>query len=235
MSKEKGKTISDWIECAKNTLASLEKLESDKDSDMARLSASELPHFEELRLPYSDFLKENNRLMQFLNRHERVTIRALPTPEGRKKGFTRKYEKNWPSAFEECMQFLKPVIKENGEYFTVGLTAYEPNDYGFILISGEKYIRGEIGKSLEDLSHGDETPIVSFVLDRGKTGHLEDKIIWLKREDDSAAKVLLRTLNCIKAPFDNFNPIFLEGYFEGVVTKTGIKFLDYKINPAYLS
>ena len=231
---KKGKTISDWIVRARGTPASLEEFESDKDSDMARLSASELPHFEEFRLPYHDFIRENNRLMQFLSKHERVTIRALPTPEGRKKGFTRKYEKNWPSAFEKCMQFLEPVVKGNEEYFTVGLTAYEPNEYGFVLIPGERYIRAEIAHDVEKLSHGEEDPLVSLVIDKAKIGHLEDKITWLKKEDPEAAKALLEALNCIQAPFDSFDPIFLEGYFEGVITKTGIKFIDYKTNQSYL-
>jgi len=229
-----GKTISNWIAEARKRNVDLEVFKTSKKQDMSRLRSLELPQFDSFDVPYTEFRKDSKTLMKFLKKHRRITIRALPTPSGDKKGFTREYENNWPSSFRSCMQFLGKIIKGNIKDYDVGISAWEPNDYGFILISGERYIRAEIARNVENLSHGEESPISSFVLDRAKVGHLEDKIIWLIKEGESAT-ILLKALRAIKAPFDSFNSIFLEGYFEGVVTKTGIRFLDYKSNPAYLS
>jgi hypothetical protein len=228
-----GKTFSDWAVEARKRKLNLESFEINKRQDMSRLRNSELPQLDSFDIPYTEFRKDNEALKKFLKRHRRITIRALPNGKGRQKGFTRKYEKDWSSSFRSCMKFLKAIVKGNVEDYDVGITAWEPNDYGFILISGERYIRAEIAQDVEKLSHGAETPLSSLVLDRAKVGHLEDKITWLIREEESA-KVLLKAIQAIKAPFDSFDPIFLEGYFEGVVTKTKTYFLDYKTNPAYL-
>ncbi|OGJ20410.1 hypothetical protein A3K73_00155 [Candidatus Pacearchaeota archaeon RBG_13_36_9] len=227
-----GKTISDWIVEARKRKVDLENFDSDKKEDMLRLKKYELPQFHYLELPYSEFSEDNPKLKDFFSRYKGVCIRAIPNQGGKIKGFTRKYKMGRLS-YKKCRKFLDGVIRENVKDYDIVMNDWEPNIYGFVLISGPRHVFGEIGKNLETLSHGDETPLATFDIDRRKIGHLENKITWLNKEDEEAAKYLLKALNHIKAPWDNFDPVFLRGYFEGVVTKTGIKFLDYKTNQAY--
>ncbi len=229
-----GSTISDWIEEAKRTKVNLSRLDTEKREDMARLRNSTLPQFDSFDLPYSEFNKNNRELIKFLRKNEKVTIRALPNERGKVKGFTRKYEIGHPSSFESCMEFLKGVVKEDVDDYDVGMTNWEYNHYGFVLISTPRFVFGELGRRLDNLSHGLEIPLASFVIDKAKVGHLEDKTYWMQARNRKAVSLLLNAQKFIREPFDKFNPLFLEGYFEGVITKSGPRFLDYKVNPSYL-
>ena len=229
-----GGTISDWIEKAKRTKADLNALDTKKREDMARLRNCRLPQFDSFDLPYSEFSKDNEELMEFIKKNRRVTIRALPNESGKAKGFTRQYRIGWPCNYHSCKGFLNEIISWNVNDYDVGMTAWEHNHYGFVLISAPRFVFGELGKKLVDLSHGLEIPLASFVVDRSRVGHLEDKTRWIGARSRKSASQLLEALKYIKEPSDNFNPSFIEGYFEGVVTKSGVKFLDYKVNPAYL-
>jgi hypothetical protein len=229
-----GGTISDWIEIARRTKVDLSGLDTKKREDMERLRNSGLPQFDSFDLPYSEFTKDNKELMMFIRKNERVTIRALPKESGKAKGFTREYEIGWPCSYDSCRGFLNEVIAGNVDDYDVGMTSWEYNHYGFVLISSPKFVFGELGKRLDNLSHGLEVPLASFVVDRSGVGHLEDKTRWIKARNKKSASKLLEALKHIKEPSDNFNPSFLEGYFEGVITKSGVKFLDYKVNQAYL-
>lgn len=230
MSGNTGRTISDWVEKAKGTKVDLSCFKETKREDMARLRNSGLPQFDSFDLPYLEFRVDNSELMGFLKKYKKVTIRALPNEQGQLRGFTRKYQTGYPSDFRSCMGFLESVVKENVSDYNVGLTSWERNKYGFVFISGERFVFGELGRKLDDLSHGLEIPIASFVIDQASVGHLEDKITWTKGQSLS----LLKALSYIKEPFDNFNPRFLRGYFKGVITKSSVKFLDYKTSPSYL-
>ena len=205
-----------------------------KTEDMQRLQHSGLPQFPSITLPYAEFHKQNLVLMKFISQNQGVCVRALPKPEGLQQGFTRGYQYG-KIGFEECERFLKEKIQEPFDLWDVGLTEWEPNANGFVIISGSKSIRGEIGINLETLSHGQEIPLAIFEIDRRMTGHLANKTSWPLVRDPAAAAVLWRAYRCITFPGGNFQPYCRRGYFEGITTQKGaIKFMDFKTNEAYL-
>lgn len=231
-----GKTISDWIIEAKRRNKDLEKFHTEKKEDLQRLEEARdaLPQFHSITLPYSEFKRSNERLMEFISKYKGFCVRALPNERGKERGFARRNKRGYLS-FEECKKFLSEIIQKNKEDYDVGISDWEPSKFGFILISGTRNIYGEIGNDLEALSHGTEEVLASFAIDKAKIGHLENKTTWGIEKNKEAKKYLLKALSYIKAPFDNFNPIFLPGYFEGTILESGdVRFLDYKINKAYL-
>lgn len=243
MEKKQGLTMSDWIvqmrKCNQGNLA--KKAGTNKLEDLARLRNSSLPQY--VCLPqyawfdcsFWEFTNKNNHLMEFFSRYRGVCVRALPNQIGIQKGFTRKYKFGHLS-FAECLDFLRENINGPKQLWDVSLSEWTPQKYGFILQSGLLHVRGEIGMRLDNLSHGLEEPLAGFIIDKTGIGHITDKTRWFARKDESAARDLWKSVEYIKAPWDNFDPFFLNGYFEGCITqgKDEVKFIDYKTSEFYL-
>jgi hypothetical protein len=233
-----GETMSDWIVSLRQAgqPAIAKRLSTNKIEDLEKLRKSGLPQFRWFDTSYQQFNGNNLGLLRFFAEHQGVCVRALPNTEGLQRDFTRKYKFGFLS-FEDCLKFLRANIQEPADLWEVSLSEWEPHEYGFILQSGARFVRGEIGLQLDDLSHGKEVPLASFEFDRAGLGYISDKTKWLTCRNLDAKCSLWRAFSYIRAPWDNFDPICLGGYFEGVITKRRgeIKFIDYKTNLAYLT
>ena len=233
-----GNTMSHW-EVAMRKAGFVDRadgLHSEKLKDMLRLRESGLPQFAFLDIPYTDFLRDSSLVGDFIRRYGGICVRALPNNEGAKRGFTRAYKMGYLS-LEECSRFLHDKIVNNRELWDISLTEWAPNKAGFVIISGERHVLGEIGRSLEDLSHGKEEPLARFTIDCSLVGHVIDKTIWEAkgRHKSHYQKLLWNAFQYICIPGGNFDPYCLRGYFEGAVIQDGrVKFLDYKVNEIYL-
>ena len=230
------KTISDYV--VKLRSLGLEKqaenFHTEKIKDMERLRKSGLPQFNWLKLPYSEFNIQNTELIDFLSKYNGFVIRALPTEQGYKKGFTRRSKRGFFS-FEDCKDFLTSIIKTNRNYYDVGITNWEPTKCGGIIISKAENLRAEFDIELDQLEHGETIPFISFLIDFTKLGHISDKTTHYLKQTFKNEKLSRKVLDCLTLNKDSFNPLFKRGYFEFVITKTNkIRFLDYKVNPMYL-
>lgn len=229
-----GKTMSDISKLAKEKgIASIADKVTLKQEKMRILMQSGLPQYDCRILPYSEFNSSNSELMQFFEAHlaqgEGFCVRALPTEEGIKTGFTRKFKYGFLT-FQDCTEFLKEKVKDISLY-DVGLTSWVPSDYGMVIIAGMeagRCILGEIGKKVDDLTAGRETPLAGFTIDRRVVGHLEDKTNWHICNEEAARDFLWGALRENVCLGDSFNPFVRYGYFEAVVTKEHkTKFIDY--------
>jgi len=246
-----GKTISDFIKSAEqSSIKELQdwakRIHTDKMSDLERLGTLDLPQYALFNLAYTDFNKNNRDLTDFFNRcifdNMKFVVRAIPTNEGKKHGYTRNPRIGLKD-FEESDQFLKSVIKSGEEnLWGVGITSISPQIYGGVIISGIKddsgcrrFVYGELSEHLDKLTAGEEDPLASFLLDRGGLGHIENKTKWLLEKDLLAKQLLWKCFRTYIARGESFNPLIWEGYFEFVVTeKREFKFVDYKDNEEYL-
>ena len=229
-----GKTMSDIAKLSKekglNSIADKITLKQEK---MRILMNSDIPQYDCRILPYLEFNKENNELMQFFDMHlaqgEGVCVRALPTQEGIRNGFTRKFKYGFLT-FQDCTEFLKEKVKDDSLY-DVGLTSWIPSDYGIAIISGiqdRKVILAEIGKGVDTLTSGRETPLAGFTIDRSVVGHLENKTVWHIDKDKKARDFLWKTVRKHICLGDGFNPFVRYGYFEAVITQRDeLRFIDY--------
>jgi len=225
-------SIRDWILAARERGIDLDRLDSDKQEDARNLEKSGLPIYDSFRCLYIEFTETNKLLSEFIARYNGFVVRALPLPH--RKDLQRK-PKIGLCSFRECREFLKRAVEGNEQDYSVLISEWGPQDYGGILISGDRYIFGEIGRGLDTLSFGHETPLASFEIDRAKVGHLENKTEWKCKEDKRAKNFLWKALYYIKKGSDNFDPYFIRGYFEFVVTETEkIRFVDFKDNERYL-
>ncbi|MFA7708081.1 MAG: hypothetical protein WCX73_03965 [Candidatus Pacearchaeota archaeon] len=240
-----GKTISDWGKSMKETGLNVLKQTADrfhtiKQEDVERLKKSGLPQYDWFVLPYRDFSQKNNNLTSWMNKYtqkgEGFCIRAIPTEEGIKKGLTRKPKFGYLS-FQYCINFLNEKTRDTGkEDWNIIMSNWEEDNYGGVIISGDRFVIGEISSNLEKLTSMEQTPLAGFIFDRGGLGYITDKTKWMDNSQEKAKSVLWKTFfNNIKQGDDNFNPSLLKGYFEFVYTKTDkIRFLDFKENEQYI-
>jgi len=227
-------TISDWIiEMEKAGLNKLARaFHSKKLKDYERLKKTGLPTFDDFIVPFRQFQKENKNLEEFLSKYKGFVIRAIPNT----KELPRRY-KIGIHTFEDCQKFLdQNVQKENQDKYSVFLTEHEPTNKSGIIISKRDKLFFEIGEcGLDELSHGRD-PSISCIIDFTKIGHISDKTQWKIKKNKQNEKLMYNVLRYIEISRDNFNPLFIKGYFEFVKTKktNRIKFVDYKINKSYL-
>ncbi len=229
-----GGTISDWIIELKEYNSELaDDFHTIKLEDNERLKQSGLPIFNDLRLPYSSFIKDNKKLMSFLFRYDAFCIRALP----RTSDLPRKYDKDNICTFEDCLDFLlnKGVKKGRENDYDVLISGYEISLKSGIILSRDRYVNVEIGDcECDELSHGHD-PCLSAIIDFRGIGHITDKTKWKIDGDYMSKQFMFNALRYIELSRDSFNPLYKKGYFEFVLTTSNkIKFLDYKINEAYL-
>jgi len=226
-----GETMSDWtISMREKGLKDLAKsFHTEKKEDAKRLENSGLPGFEGIRIPYCKFKRNNRKLMNFLEEYKSFTIRALPEDSN----LPRRYEKRVRN-FKGCAKFLKKNVKK-GQDYKVYITKQEPQERSAIIISNDQEVRVEVGIcDLDKLSHGGNYTL-SCRIDLTKTGHLENKIECSKEGDKKDKETMKRALRFLELTRDSFNPLFIKGYFELILTRSGkIKFVDYKINQMYL-
>jgi len=228
-----GKTMSNWETALRRDgegeLA--DKVHTEKSEDMIRLQQSGLPQFDYLEIPYADFTENNRQLIEFISKYiqqgKGFCIRALPTEEGRKRELTREPTKGYLN-YESMENFLEKVIRGDENLWTIGLSDWEPNEYGGIIVIKNFSARGEITRELDRLTAGKENPLAGFKFD-GEFGRAK----WYIEKEESAKEELWRAFQIVgENPRTN-----RKGYFEFIVTeKSGeIKFLDYKINETYLN
>ncbi|MFC1682052.1 hypothetical protein ACFL0X_00355 [Nanoarchaeota archaeon] len=224
-------TISDWvIEMENKGLGSLAKaFHSEKVEDQKRLRKSGLPVYADFQTTYAEFNSDNIELTQFLRRYSKVVIRALPNT----RKFPRRY-KIGVAGFENCKEFLeREVLPENAGLYRVLLSEWQPDKRSGIIISRLDSVIAEVSDAgLDAFSHGAE-PTAGCLIDFWKVGHRENKTTWRGKENERS--LILRALDAIELSRDSFNPYYRRGYFEFLETQKGeLKFLDYKINKAYL-
>jgi len=156
-----------------------------------------------------------------------------------------------------------PSFKENFEKYNISLAEYEISTYGGVIISNQKTLSLDILKEyysrkekeriggLAGLCDNQEIPDLSIQIELRDVGHCQDKTTYrTKRNKDhrkfheipdlekekirKLLKVSSEALRYIELTRDNFNPLFMPGYFEFVYAKkAGIKFIDFKDNPKY--
>ena len=97
-----GGTVSDWIIAAEGTNANLGDFHTAKLENQARLNASGLPVFKDLRIPLTEFNRENKELTDFLEQYNPVVIRALP----KIKALPRRFRLD-VNDYEGCLNFLE--------------------------------------------------------------------------------------------------------------------------------
>jgi len=230
--------MSDWeAEMRKRGFESLaEKIHTERIEDMVRLGESGLPQYDFLTLPYMQFKKDNNELTQFIEKYQEqkqgFCIRALPTKEGMREGLTRKFKFDYMD-YQDMKDFLKENIKEPYSSWNVGLTNWEPNSYGGIIILNENQTIIEMAREEEGgvraTGYGEVIPV------RGERGFVRGTYYHGLRYNTTNIKerqILWKALQEVMK-----NPKTCEGgYFEFVVTERNnkIMFIDYKINPLYL-
>jgi hypothetical protein len=227
-----GKTISDYVialrEKGIEELAS--SLHSVKAKDYQRLKNSGLPVYADFSLQIPEFTHNNRRLNDFLKKYKEVTIRALPKTSD----LPRRY-KIQARGYEECKEFLnKEVPKDKEPQYTCLLTEHKPsNGCGIIILRKDLAIVEVTEEGLAEFSH-DQTLCytgIFGIFDRHKFRKLKLRAPRKGRIKNKLKNMMSQSLNHItKAGL-----IEETGYFEFVNTNSGIKFLDYKTNPVYLS
>jgi len=233
-------TISDYVkEAEKKGLKSIIELHSEKSEDDARLEASGLPTYKRFKLPYNDFSKEKQVIINFLNKYKSCLIRALPI-EGRS-DLPRRPKKGFVTSFEECEEYFTTLFSidkdliGNEDFYYTSFVEVEKSIKSGVIISSLDRLLIEIGENLDKLSHGEETPSASYIIDFTKIGYISNKENWIIEGNQKDKNLVKRALKYITLNRDSFNPLFMKGYFEFVVTESDkIKFWDYKINKAYL-
>jgi len=230
-------TIRDWVISARKNGLDLSGLDSDKEEDIRKLESLGLPIETSYSCPYGAFDNSNELLARFMANKNLFCVRAIPIKS--KKDLPRKPKLGLRN-FEECRSFLEEAVRGHEEEYSVLISEFSAQIYGGIIISSMPIIRGEIGKSLVELSHSRENAIVGFELNKMLIGHMNDKISWRLDEKNKDVKkaqdYLIRALMHLRIGDDSFDPFFLRGYFEFVVKEKGdIKFVDYKDNEAYLA
>ncbi len=226
-------TVRDWIIYARSKGIDLDYLDSDKDEDTRKLEALEIPQDENYTCHYLQFNEDNKDLTEFMSKHKSFCVRAIPLPH--RKDLPRRPELGLKN-FKECKQFLEEVVRGNEEDYKIITSEFNKQCYGGTLVSGDRYIRGEIAHSVADLCLNHTIPLASFEIDRGKVGHITDKTVWFLETDEKAKSCLWKALSYIKFGSESFNPTFHRGYFEFIVRKkdSGIRFIDYKDVEGYL-
>ena len=228
--------MSDWAKQGKARGIKVTKVMLKQEKLLLLARTLRLPQFDCLVLPYRNFNLQNLELVKFYQEHlakgEGFCVRALPTIEGLEKGFTRKPTLGFLD-FEQSKSFLESIIKDNTNFYDVGLTNWIPQDYGLAIAAGienGRLILGEIARDLQKLTAGKENPLASVCIDRGGLGHLEDKTFWKLGDKNTLEGGFLWSAinNYVLAGKDRFDLSFWPGYYEAVVTKKGkIKFVDY--------
>ena len=208
---------------------------SEKLQDYERLKQSGLPTFDDFTIPFEKFQRGNRDLEEFLSKYGGFVIRAIPK--------TRKFPRRYRigvHTFEDCQKFLAQHVRRQDENkYSVFLTEYEPADWSGVIISRLKDVMIEVSQSgLDRLSHGQVTP---------EGGHFAQhdlnhfRSMKYNTENDQSRALMWRALQYLRRDlpsdsnlFPNVN--FRKGYFEFVKTERTdrIKFLDFKVNEAYL-
>lgn len=230
-------TISDWIiEMEKAGLEDLAKaFHSEKLKDYERLKKSGLPTFDDFVVSFSEFNINNEGLNEFLAKYNSFVVRAIPNT----KELPRRY-KIGVHDFEECKDFLnKNIEKKNKNKYSVLLTEHEPTDWAGVIISRPGDVFVEVAKSeLDRLSHGLANPSTG-IFSNQEVNHFNGmryntENIWEREFMWKALKYIRKDLPGDSDIFPNIN--FMKGYFEFVKIKgtDKIKFLDFKVNDAYL-
>ena len=187
-------------------------------------------------VPFSDFNLRNLSLEAFLKKHSQFVIRAIP----KTKDLPRRY-KIGVSSFEACILFLAETIHPSNEkLYDVFLTEHEATNKGGAIISRKEDVLIEIVEgSLDRFSHGEVNPLAGghFAFHR----HHHFKSMQWTTEDKELRRFMWRALGYLRRDEGSESELFpkiefLKGYFEFVITErtNSIKFLDYKINGAYL-
>lgn len=205
-------------------------LHSAKAQDYQRLKDSGLPIYADFSLQISEFSPNNKKLMDFLEKHKKVTIRALP----KTLNLPRRY-KIQTNRYKECKEFLnKEVPKDKEQQYTCLLTEHKPsNGSGIIILRKDLAIVEVTEEDLAEFSHGQTLCYTGIfgIFNRHQFRKLKLRAPRRGRIKNKLKNIMYQSLNHItKADL-----IEETGYFEFVSTGSGIKFLDYKINPAYLS
>ena len=222
----KGQTISDWTAQKKAPL-SVDSLNSNKEEDMRRLQRSDLPQFNSITTSYIYFNTNNEKLTGFFRNYQAqgytFCVRALPTEEGKKMGYTRKPKLYIPN-MREAQNFLENIILHGEKnLWNVGISNMSPNLYGGVIISSQKRILAEIGIKLDKLTAGEETPLATYERER-----MAQRGKWHRIENKTASEWLRRATNTIGTRM---------GYFEFIIAerknKKEIKFVDFKTTPGY--
>lgn len=238
MVKNKGKTFSDWDKKAKQRKLSLDEYLTKKEDDLLRIERAGLPHFDLLTITASEFFRGAEEVRGYFISHVRggwlFCVRALPNSQGVERGYTRVPRKDIPN-FRQAIKFLREVINPGEESFwNVGVTNMGIQPYGGVIRIGGRYIQAEIGRELDKLTSGEETPLVALTFDRENRG--EPQIIFNTDEGADAGGraelFLLKSINIVR---------HRKGYFEFVVDKRKVDgrereeiyFLDYKPEGAY--
>ena len=229
------RTFSDWIIAMER--AGLNKsataFHSEKLQDYERLKKSGLPTFDDFIIPLVQFQKGNGNLEEFLSRYEGFVIRAIPNT----RELPRRY-KIGVYTIEDCQEFLaQHVQRKQYDKYSVFLTEYEPASWAGIIISRQQDVLIEVAQSgLDELSSGQVIPSGGYF---GQQEHFRS--MRYNTKNISQRELMWRALQFLRRDLpsdsDSFPDIdFMKGYFEFVVTeKAGkIKFLDYKVNEAYL-
>ncbi|MBR9701677.1 hypothetical protein GOV13_02020 [Candidatus Pacearchaeota archaeon] len=218
------------------------KLES-----MERLRKSGLPQYDWFECSYEEFKGENLELVNFidkyLDRGEGFCVRALPTKEGGIKGFVRKPRLGFMD-FGLMKDFLESKIKDNDEFYRVGLSNWEPSNYGGTIISDSNdaiiEINPEEKGGLRTLSAGKGNFSLGEFKHWGRNAR-NFKRMHYSTKDIHERKIMWKALQFLRKDLpsdsDTFpNISFISGFFDFVVTgeKDNIRFLDYKTNEAYL-
>ena len=234
-----GGTISDWIVSLRNAGFEefAESFHTEKSGDDKRLIESGLPIFDRFQVPYPQFTEDNKEVMGFLLKYEQFVVRALPI-EGRCDLSRR--PKIGVYTFDECREFLDELFLEdkfrgNEEFYNVSLVEREPAKESGIIISREGDMLIDIGEcGLDKLSHG-ENPSASCSVDFSRIGYITNKMHWTVGGNLEDEKLVQRVLRYIELSRDSFNPHFMKGYFEFLVTDSDrIVFWDFKVNEMYL-
>lgn len=229
-------TISDWIIALEKAGFKEEAaaLHSDKLQDYKRLKESGLPTFEDLILPFHEFKEGNASLEGFLRKHDNFVVRAIPNT----RNLPRRY-KIGVKTFVEFQEFLLENINSGDEEkYQIFITEFEPQNMAGAVISRGEDVLIEIARgNLDAFSHGQTNPIACghFAFH----GYNHYKSMQYTTNTPHLNKLLWNVLQCLRTDtrIEDFIPEidFMRGYFEFVITEKGsIKFLDYKLNDAYL-
>ncbi len=212
--RSKFRSMASWIIHASNHGIDMRKFHSDKLEDNQRLEESGLPVWNKFKVPYREFHKNNPQLMEFFSKYEQFLIRAIPNTSE-----LNRFSNLGVSDFKECLDFLrKGVNPKHADSYSVLMTEWEPTEYGGIIISRPNSRIIEISKELDELEHGQVTPV---------TGYSNGLGMKYTTEDTELRQLMWNSLKYVKG---------LEGYFEFVITEKdrSIKFIDYKTSRGYL-
>lgn len=230
-----GRTMSDWIVELKSVDDNLARaFYTFKQEDYERLKGSGLPISADFALQSAEFNPTNENLMRFLDSYDGFTIRALPDKQGLELGLTRKY-KNGVKSYAECQQFLKENIRTGQEsLYSILLTEWAPTLAAGIIISNPEILLFDFAKGdvLPELSHGRIIPDFRGVFSANMRSM---RYLGPKNKDASAPVEVRQQMWSILQDLRRGAGInFMLGYFEIVVTESGTRFVDYKLNEQYL-